>query len=199
LIAGVFLSDEHITPQKIIGVLAGLTGVTILIGPSALLDVGAHMDKSTLAQLAVIGAAVSYGCATVFGRRFKAMGVSPFNTAAGQVTGSTLILLPIVMLIERPYELTIPSAPVWLSIMCLAVFSTALAYILFFRILESSGATNVVLVTFLAPVTASFLGWLVLGEQLHGRYFLGMAIIGLGLAAIDGRLWARLRAASKNI
>ncbi|MDG1311548.1 MAG: DMT family transporter [Porticoccaceae bacterium] len=199
LIAGVFLSDEHITPQKIIGVLAGLTGVTILIGPSALLDVGAHMDKSTLAQLAVIGAAVSYGCATVFGRRFKAMGVSPFNTAAGQVTGSTLILLPMVMLIERPYELAIPSARVWLSIMCLAVFSTALAYILFFRILESSGATNVVLVTFLAPVTASFLGWLVLGEQLHGRYFLAMAIIGLGLAAIDGRLWARLRAASKNI
>lgn len=199
LIAGVFLADEHITPQKIIGVLAGLIGVTILIGPSALLGLGIHMDISTLAQLAVIGAALSYGCATVFGRRFKAMGVSPFTTAAGQVTASTLILLPLVMIIERPYELAIPSAPVWLSIICLAVFSTALAYILFFRILESSGATNVVLVTFLAPVTASFLGWLVLDEQLHSRYFLGMAIIGLGLAAIDGRLWARLKAASHKI
>ncbi|MDP6198436.1 MAG: EamA family transporter, partial [Porticoccaceae bacterium] len=75
----------------------------------------------------------------------------------------------------------------------LAVFSTAMAYILFFRILSSSGATNVVLVTFLVPITASFLGWLILDEQLHGNHFLGMAFIGLGLAIIDGRLWARLR------
>ena len=198
LIAGVFLADEKITPQKIIGVLAGLTGVTILIGPSALLNIGIHIDTSTLAQLAVIGAAISYGCATVFGRRFKAMGVSPFNTAAGQVTGSTMTLLPMVLLIDRPYELAFPSTPVWLSIMCLAVFSTALAYILFFRILESSGATNVVLVTFLAPVTASFLSWLILNEQLHSSYFIGMAIIGLGLAAIDGRLWSKLKTFINN-
>lgn len=198
LIAGLFLADEHMTTQKIIGVMAGLTGVIVLIGPSALLELGFDMDKSTLAQLAIIGAALSYGCATVFGRRFKAMGISPFHTAAGQATASTLILFPLVMMIERPYELATPSAPVWLSILGLAVFSTALAYILFFRILESSGATNVVLVTFLVPVTANFLGWLVLDEQLYGRYFVGMAIIGLGLAVIDGRLWARLKASSKQ-
>ena len=198
LIAGLFLADEHMTIQKIIGVMAGLTGVIVLIGPSALLELGFDMDKSTLAQLAIIGAALSYGCATVFGRRFKAMGISPFHTAAGQVTASTLILFPLVMMIERPYELATPSAPVWLSILGLAVFSTALAYILFFSILESSGATNVVLVTFLVPVTANFLGWLVLDEQLYGRYFVGMAIIGLGLAVIDGRLWARLKASSKQ-
>jgi drug/metabolite transporter (DMT)-like permease len=197
LIAGLFLADEHMTAQKIIGVMAGLAGVIVLIGPSALLELGFDMDKSTLAQLAIIGAALSYGCATVFGRRFKAMGISPFHTAAGQVTASTLILFPLVMIIERPYELATPSAAVWLSIVSLAVFSTALAYILFFRILESSGATNVVLVTFLVPVTANFLSWLVLDEQLHGRYFVGMAIIGLGLAAIDGRLWAKLKAFSK--
>jgi drug/metabolite transporter (DMT)-like permease len=197
LIAGLFLADEHMTAQKIIGVMAGLAGVIVLIGPSALLELGFDMDKSTLAQLAIIGAALSYGCATVFGRRFKAMGISPFHTAAGQVTASTLILFPLVMIIERPYELATPSASVWLSIVSLAVFSTALAYILFFRILESSGATNVVLVTFLVPVTANFLSWLVLDEQLHGRYFVGMAIIGLGLAAIDGRLWAKLKAFSK--
>ena len=198
LIAGLFLADEHMTAQKIVGVMAGLTGVIVLIGPSALLELGFDMDKSTLAQLAIIGAALSYGCATVFGRRFRAMGISPFHTAAGQVTASTLILFPLVMIIERPYELTTPSAPVWLSILGLAVFSTALAYILFFRILESSGATNVVLVTFLVPVTANFLSWLVLDEQLYGRYFVGMAIIGLGLAVIDGRLWARLKAYSKQ-
>ncbi len=109
-----------------------------------------------------------------------------------------MTLLPMVLLIDRPYELAFPSAPVWLSIMCLAVFSTALAYILFFRILESSGATNVVLVTFLAPVTASFLSCLILNEQLHSSYFIGMAIIGLGLAAIDGRLWSKLKTFINN-
>ncbi|MDG2501097.1 MAG: DMT family transporter [Porticoccaceae bacterium] len=193
LIAGAFLSDEHMSPQKIIGVLIGLFGVTVLIGPSSLLDSGPNMAVGTLAQLAIIGAAISYGCASVFGRRFKAMGVTPFNTAVGQVTSSSIILLPLVLLIERPDQLPSPSLQGWLSILCLGIFCTALGYILFFRILSSSGATNVVLVTFLVPISASFLSWLILNEQLHGRYFTGMTFIGLGLAAIDGRLWKKLK------
>lgn len=189
LIAGAFLSDEHITPRKMLGVTAGLVGVIVLIGPSALLELGTN----TMAQLAVIGAAVSYSCATVFGRRFKAMGISPLDTAVGQVTASTIILLPVVWWIDKPLQLANPSLQVWLSILALAIFSTAFAYILFFRILSSSGATNVVLVTFLAPVTASLLGWLMLDEQLQAKHFIGMACIGLGLAIIDGRLWAKVR------
>jgi drug/metabolite transporter (DMT)-like permease len=189
LIAGAFLSDEHITPRKMLGVTAGLAGVIVLIGPSALLELGTN----TMAQLAVIGAAVSYSCATVFGRRFKAMGISPLDTAVGQVTASTIILLPVVWWIDKPLQLANPSLQVWLSILALAIFSTAFAYILFFRILSSSGATNVVLVTFLAPVTASLLGWLMLDEQLQAKHFIGMACIGLGLAIIDGRLWAKVR------
>ena len=189
LIAGAFLSDEHITPRKMLGVTAGLAGVIVLIGPSALLELGTN----TMAQLAVIGAAVSYSCATVFGRRFKAMGISPLDTAVGQVTASTIILLPVVWFIDKPLQLANPSLQVWLAVLALAIFSTAFAYILFFRILSSSGATNVVLVTFLAPVTASLLGWLMLDEQLQAKHFIGMACIGLGLAIIDGRLWAKLR------
>ena len=189
LIAGTFLSDEHITPKKVLGMSAGLIGVIVLIGPPALLELGTN----TMAQLAVIGGAVSYSCATVFGRRFKAMGISPFDTAVGQVTASTIILLPVVWFIDKPLQLANPSVQVWLAILALAIFSTAFAYILFFRILSSSGATNVVLVTFLAPVTASFFSWLILGEQLQTKHFIGMACIGLGLAIIDGRLWARLR------
>ncbi|MGB2002298.1 MAG: DMT family transporter [Porticoccaceae bacterium] len=189
LIAGAFLSDEHITPRKMLGVTAGLAGVIVLIGPSALLELGTN----TMAQLAVIGAAVSYSCATVFGRRFKAMGISPLDTAVGQVTASTIILLPVVWWIDKPLQLANPSLQVWLAILALAIFSTAFAYILFFRILSSSGATNVVLVTFLAPVTASLLGWLMLDEQLQAKHFIGIACIGLGLAIIDGRLWSRLK------
>ncbi len=189
LIAGAFLSDEHITPKKVLGIAAGLLGVIVLIGPSALLELGTN----TMAQLAVIGAAISYSSATVFGRRFKAMGISPFDTAVGQVTASTILLLPLVWFIDKPLELANPSLQVWLAILALAIFSTAFAYILFFRILSSSGATNVVLVTFLAPVTASFLSWLILDEQLQAKHFIGMACIGLGLAIIDGRLWSRLK------
>jgi len=198
LIAGAFLSDEHMTPQRVVGVLMGLFGVTVLIGPSSLRDLGSSMSIGTLAQLAIIGAAISYGCASVYGRRFKSMGISPFTTTVGQVTTATIILLPVAFLFERPDQLPNPSLQVWLSILCLGVFCTALGYSLFFRILSSSGATNVVLVTFLVPVSASFLSWLILGEQLHGRYFSGMAFIGLGLAAIDGRLWKKLKAVSKS-
>ena len=115
----------------------------------------------------------------------------------GQVSTATIVLLPMAFLFERPDQLPNPSLQVWLSILCLGVFCTALGYSLFFRILSSSGATNVVLVTLLVPVSASFLSWSILGEQLHGRYFAGMAVIGLGLAAIDGRLLEKLKAVLK--
>ena len=194
LIAGTFLVDEHITPQKVAGVVLGLIGVSVLIGAESLAGIGLDISLQTLAQLAIMGAAISYGCASVFSRRFKALGVSPFSTSVGQVTASTLILLPITFVIERPDQLANPSLQAWLSILCLGVFCTALGYTLFFKILSSSGATNVVLVTFLVPVTASFLGWLILNEQLHSSHFIGMAFIGLGLAAIDGRVLKKLKA-----
>ena len=188
LIAGAFLPDEHLNTNKILGVVAGLLGVIVLIGPSSLLELGTN----TMAQLAVIGATISYACGTVYGRRFKTMGVSPLNTAIGQVTASTIMLLPLAWLAEKPYLLANPSPQVWMAMLSLAVFSTAIAYILFFRILSSSGASNVVLVTFLVPITASFLGWSILGEQLQIQHFIGMTLIGLGLIIIDGRLWVRL-------
>ena len=186
LIAGTLLSDERITGGKIIGVALGILGVAVLIiGPSRMIEI----TSDTTAQLAVVGAAISYGFATVYGRRFKAMGISPLTTVIGQVTTATVILLPLALIVERPDQLSNPSIQVWLAVFSLAAFSTVLAYILFFRILSSAGATNVVLVTFLVPITASLLGWLVLDEQLYIEHFIGMAFIGLGLASIDGRPW----------
>lgn len=186
LIAGTLLSDERITGGKLIGVALGILGVGVLIiGPSRMIEI----TSDTTAQLAVVGAAISYGFATVYGRRFKAMGISPLTTVIGQVTTATVILLPLALIVERPDQLSNPSIQVWLAVFSLAAFSTVLAYILFFRILSSAGATNVVLVTFLVPITASLLGWLVLDEQLYIEHFIGMAFIGLGLASIDGRPW----------
>jgi drug/metabolite transporter (DMT)-like permease len=189
MIAGLLLPDERITPRKIIGIVIGFIGVTVLIGPASLKELG----TDTLAQLAILGATISYGFSTTFGRRFKAMGISPLQTSVGQLTAATIMLLPIMFFIERPDQLANPRADVWMAVISLGAFSTALAFILFFKILSSAGATNVSLVTFLAPITAILLGWLILDERLNAEHFIGMLFIGIGLAAIDGRLWAKFK------
>lgn len=190
IVAGALLADERATPIKIAGVAAGFLGVAVMIGLDALSGLGADV----VAQLAVLGAAVSYAFAGVYGRRFRAMGVDSTVTAAGQVTASTIILAPVALCLERPWAIANPSFAVWTAVGSLALLSTALAYILYFRILERAGATNLLLVTFLIPVSAVLLGWLVLGERLDPQHFAGMALIGVGLALIDGRAVRRLSA-----
>jgi len=187
IVAGLVLSDERFSALKLAGVAAGIAGVAILIGPDALSGLAEH----ALAQVAVLGGALSYGCAAVFGRRFRRLGVDPVVTAAGQVTGSTLILLPLTALVERPWTLPMPGAETGTAILGLALLSTALAYVLYFRILDRAGATNLSLVTFLIPVSAICLGTLFLGERLAPADFAGMGCILLGLAAVDGRLFRR--------
>jgi drug/metabolite transporter (DMT)-like permease len=189
VIAGILLSDERLTSAKLVGAFVGLTGTAYMIGPAALSDLG----SDALAQLAIIGASMSYGLASVFGRRFKSMGLPPVTTAAGQVTASTVILVPFALLIDHPFQLPMPGLEVWASLLGLAVFSTVLAYILYFKILSVAGATNLTLVTFLIPISAILLGYFVLGERLELSHYIGMAIIGLSLSIIDGRLWKRTR------
>ncbi len=187
VIAALLLADERASPLKLVGVAVGFLGVIVMIGLDALSGLGAGV----LAQVAVLGGALSYAFAGVFGRRFKRLGVDPIVTAAGQVTASTLILAPAALMVDQPWMLAAPSAITWASIVALAVLSTACAYILYFQILQRAGATNLLLVTFLIPVSAILLGALVLGERLGWVHALGMALIGLGLAAIDGRLFKR--------
>jgi len=187
LVAGVLLVDERISRSKIAGVILGLAGATLMIGTDALSGFGTDV----LAQLAVMAAAVSYGFAGVFGRRFKSLGLNPIAIAAGQVTMSSLILAPLAFFIEDPFTQPMPGIQVWAALVALAVLSTALAYILFFRILSSAGATNVSLVTFLVPVSAILLGFVFLGERLQLSHFAGMLLIALGLSAIDGRVWRK--------
>lgn len=194
VVAGLLLTDERMTPLKIAGVIVGMIGVSVMIGVDAL----AGVTSDVLAQLAVLGGALSYAFAGVYGRRFRTMGVDPIVTAAGQVTASTLLLLPVVLLVDQPWTLAMPSAATWLSMLALAVLSTAFAYILYFQILQRAGATNLLLVTFLIPVSAILLGAAILGERLEPVHFTGMALIGVGLAALDGRLFAVLRRSPAN-
>lgn len=185
IVAGILLRDESATPLKITGVVIGFAGVIVMM------DLSSIATSSLLAQLAILAAALSYACASVYGRRFKATGLNPILVAAGQVTGSTLLLLPIALWVDGndPYA-NVP-AQVWAAIISLAVFSTAAAYILYFKLLASAGATNILLVTLLVPVSAILLGWLFLEESLQTPHIIGMAMIALGLSAIDGRLWRR--------
>lgn len=180
IVAGILLRDESATPLKIMGVVVGFAGVIVMM------DLSSIATSSLLAQLAILAAALSYACASVYGRRFKATGLNPILVAAGQVTGSTLLLLPIALWVDGndPYA-NVP-AQVWAAIISLAVFSTAAAYILYFKLLASAGATNILLVTLLVPVSAILLGWLFLEESLQTPHIIGMAMIALGLSAIDG-------------
>jgi drug/metabolite transporter (DMT)-like permease len=189
MVAHFLTSDEKITRGRFGGVLIGFTGVVLIIGPEALEGLGTNL----FAQLAVLGAALSYAFAGVFGRRFRDLGCEPLVTATGQVTASTVVLIPLAAVTERPWTLSMPDLDVWCAIAGLALLSTALAYILYFRILSTAGAGNVLLVTFLIPISAVLLGSTVLGEKLRLEHLAGMLLIGLGLAAIDGRPLGFLR------
>jgi drug/metabolite transporter (DMT)-like permease len=184
VVAHLLTADEKMTGNRLLGVLVGFAGVAYMIGFDVLRDLGSNV----LAQLAVLGAALSYAFAGIFGRRFRQMGMAPLLPAAGQVTASTVLMLPIALVVDQPWTLAAPSSETWMALLGLALLSTAIAYVLFFRILSTAGATNLMLVTFLIPVSAILLGALVLGEQLQGKHLIGMAMIALGLAAIDGRL-----------
>ncbi len=187
VVAHLLTDDEKLTANKLTGVLVGFLGVAVMIGPAALGGLGSNV----LAQFAVLGAALSYAFAGVFARRFKRMGVAPIVTATGQVSASSIMLVPVALLVDRPWTLVAPGIEVWAAIVGIALISTALAYVLFFRILETAGVTNLMLVTFLIPVSAILLGALFLGESLETKHLLGMALIAAGLAAIDGRLFRR--------
>jgi drug/metabolite transporter (DMT)-like permease len=188
IVAGVWLKDEPVTRSRLLGAVLGLVGVAVLVGPSAL----AGLDANLVAQLAVLGAALSYAFAGVYARRFTRMNIDPIVAASGQLLMSSLIMILLVLAFAAPAQLIESSAKVWAAVGLMAVFSTALAYILYFRLLASAGATNAILVTLLIPVTAILLGALILDERLQVLHFLGMAMIGLGLSVIDGRLWHRL-------
>jgi drug/metabolite transporter (DMT)-like permease len=187
LLAQVLTTNERMTPNRIGGVLLGIAGVVVMIGPGA----PRGLTQNVLGQAAIIGAAICYACASIFGRRFRDL--PPTVTATGQVTAGAIMVLPLVLLIDRPWTRPMPGLTAWAAITTAAVFCTALGYALYFRILATAGATNLMLVTLLMPAGAICLGIAILGERLHASDFTGMGLIALGLLAIDGRVLALLR------
>lgn len=188
VVGGLLLRDEPFTRPRLFGAVIGIFGVAIMVGPGALHGFGIQLG----AELAVLAGTFSYAFAGVYGRRFSAWGIAPPVIAAGQLSASTLIAIPAVLAFGLPETLTMPGLPVVLAILSLALLSTALAYILYFKILASAGATNLSLVTLLIPVTAILLGTIFLNERLTANHIAGVVIIALGLSVIDGRLWRKM-------
>jgi drug/metabolite transporter (DMT)-like permease len=184
VVAHFLTKDERMTPRKIAGVLLGFGGVALMIGPSLLSSLG----TSGLAQLACVSASLSYALAAVWARRFRKLGVSPLSVTTGQLTAGALIMLPMSILVDHPWTHAFPPLSAWGAITALALFCTAFGYVLYFRLIETSGATNALLVTLLVPPVAIMLGALFLSETLAPQDFVGLGLIALGLAAIDGRV-----------
>ena len=181
LIAHAYTQDERLSPSKIFGVIAGMAGVGIMIGGA----VFEGHSVAVLALIAVVGTTISYGIASVYGRTFA--NVPPLETARGQLTMSTIMILPVALLIDQPWQLPMPSTLAIGSVILLALVCTAYAYILYFRILASAGAVNISLVTLLVPASAILLGSIFLNEVLLPRHIIGLVFILIGLAAVDGR------------
>ncbi|HEX5796704.1 MAG TPA: DMT family transporter [Geminicoccaceae bacterium] len=186
LLAHLLTRDERMSPGRLCGVVLGFAGVALMVGPAALQGLGAAVT----AQLACLAAALSYALAGILGRGFR--GVPPLITAAGQISASTLLILPLALLADRPWTLPPPGPQAWGALIALALLSTALAYVIYFRILAAAGVTNLLLVTFLIPVSALVLGIVILGERLAPGHLAGMTLIAFGLAAIDSRPFAGL-------
>jgi len=182
--AHLWTRDERVTPAKLFGVLVGFGGVAMMIGPDLLFN----GNGTVWAQIACLIAALSYAIAGVWARRFKTLGVSPIKVAAGQLIVGAFAMAPIALVIDQPWLRPLPPLEAWGAIVALALFCTALGYVLYFKLIDTAGATNAVLVTLLVPPFAILFGSLFLAEVLAPQDFAGLALIALGLAAIDGRL-----------
>ena len=184
LVAHWFTTDEKINPRRLLGVLTGMGGVGLMMGLDSMESSGFHL----LGQSAILLAAFSYGLAGVYGKRFAQLEIPPLATATGQLCASSMILIPLTLWIDQPWTMTIPSIEGMGSLLGIALISTALAYVIYFRLLKTAGATNLLLVTLLIPVSAIILGVFLLDESLEPQHLSRMAVISLGLLIMDGRL-----------
>lgn len=177
-----WLGTERLTGRRLAGVLCGFTGVIVLVGP----DVLAGLGSGLAAQVAVLAAAACYAAGATYARRYTHL--PPVLLTFGQVSAASLMLIPMLILSGGPAVYTSMSAAAWCALLAIAALSTALAYLIYFKVLASAGATNILLVTFLVPVSAILLGAAFLGETLTWPALLGMGLIFVGLAILDGRI-----------
>ncbi|WP_428645805.1 DMT family transporter [Roseibium sp.] len=186
LVASVVVKQEALQANRVAGVVLGVAGVAVMLSSS----LSGLATDPVWAQLCCLGAALSYALAATFARRFRSM--PPQVAATGQLLGSSAIMLPVALLTASGWTVSDPSLTTWLNVLALGTVATALAYLIYFRLLAEAGATNASLVTLLVPASALFFGWLILGEKLSALQLGGFAVLLAGLVVLDGRLLQRL-------
>ncbi len=179
--------DEKATPARVVGVFLGLAGITVMVGTDAL----GGMSGNVLAQMACLAATFFYALAAVYARTLSQSTMTPLVVATGQVITAALIMLPIMLAVDQPWTLPTPGWDAWAGAIGLAVPSTAIAYVFYFRLIDKAGASNAMLVAFIMPVIAVVLGVAALGETIEPKEAAGAVLIALGLLAIDGRIFGR--------
>ncbi len=185
VVAALVFADEKLTARKVMGVGLGFSGVCMAIGVDAL----RQFNTTSLAQLAIVAGTLSYAFASAWARKMLG-GIPPVIAAAGMLSGSTLCMIPLVLVIEGVPSLAL-AASTWTAIAYYAIIATALAYLLYYRVLGMAGSGNLLLVTLIIPPIAITLGAIVRHETLHPGEYLGFGLLALGLSIIDGRLWRR--------
>lgn len=185
VVASLLVRQESLSVHKIAGVLLGVGGVSVMLSSS----LSGLATDPLWAQLCCLGAAISYACAATFARRFRTI---PTQVAAtGQLLGSSLIMLPVALFTASGWSPLETSLTAWGNVIALGILATALAYLIYFRLLTEAGATNASLVTLLVPASALFFGWLILGENLSSLQLAGFGVLLAGLVVLDGRLFKR--------
>ena len=185
--AALFFADEKLTARKAIGVAVGFIGVSTAIGLGAFKD----FDIRSLGQLAVIGGTISYALAGVWARK-KLGHLTPQVAAAGMLTGASLMTIPAAWIVEGPISLSL-QPQTWAAIAYYAIIATAIAYMLYYRVLAMAGSGNLMLCTLMVAPVAIVLGAIVLGEALPLRAYVGFVILALGLLILDGRLFKAIQ------
>lgn len=187
LVAALIFKDERLTPRRAIGVSIGFLGVVTAIGPENLTE----LDLRSLAQLAVLAATLSYAFAGSWARAMLG-GLTPQVAAAGMLTGSAVFMIPLAWAVDGPFDFNLQPQTL-IAISYASIASTALAYLLYYRVLGMAGSGNLMLCTLLVAPVAIVAGAVVLGEALSAKAFTGFALLALGLTILDGRFYTRLR------
>lgn len=188
ILAHYFTVDEKITSNKLVGVLIGIGGVAVIVGEHGI----DFSSGSNFAKIAILGAPFSYAVAALIARRFAAWNLSPLFVAFGQSAAAAVVALPLTTLVENPWGISV-SVTGWASLIALGLFCSSVAYLIYFRLIATAGATNTSLITLTIPPFAVVSGVLLLGESLSMAQVAGMALILFGLLVTDGRLKLRSR------
>ena len=169
--------QESPTPRKLFGVAAGMAGICLIVGMQAFESLGEEL----VAQLAIVAATICYAGAAVFSRGFR--GLDPVAPAAGSLLCGAAILLPVSIVVEQPWTIS-PSESSVLALLGLAVFSTAFAFVIYFRLIQTLGSVGTTAQAYLRVPIGVALGVLLLGERLSATAWIGLSCVVVGVAAM---------------